>query len=388
MKTINRFVRSLFALPFFPPPKGFLVLQGRISVGSVLSLNVYNLFVSVGLASLAASLAELGRAVGALRQVATLLEEPEAADFPKAPTVGGKGSKSIDETSHHSGVVSLDFEEDDEAGPATIERGEVEFKDVWFKYRGRSDWALRGFSLMVPAGSLVALVGASGGGKSTAAALLLGLYEPATGEVAVDGHMVRQVDAPALRRSMALVPQSPMLLSGTVAEQIRLGRPHASDQEVQAAAVAADAAGFIADLHDEYETQVGQRGQSLSGGQRQRLAIARALVRRPRVLILDEATSALDARTERAVSEALRGLKGATRLVIAHRLSTVRQADLIAVVEGGKVVEQGTHDELMAKTGGAYRKMVQAAAADGPRRQGDGEGAAEAAALVLQPFRG
>ena len=232
-------------------------------------------------------------------------------------------------------------------------RGELEMRGVTFAYPGRPDLpALRGFSLTVKAGERVALVGPSGAGKSTVFRLLLRFYDPQTGQVFVDGVDVRQADPVEVRSRMALVAQESPLFSGSAMENVRYGREAATLEEVQAAVRAAQAEHFLAALPEGMDTQVGERARSLSGGQRQRLAIARALVREAPVLLLDEATSALDAENERLVQRALdQAMVGHTTLVIAHRLATVLKADRIVVMDEGRVVETGTHHELVAKNG-------------------------------------
>ena len=224
--------------------------------------------------------------------------------------------------------------------------GRVELRDVTFGY-GTSD-ALHDVSLVVEAGSTVALVGATGSGKSTLVRLLPRLYDPREGAVLIDGADVRELDVVALRSEIAVVDDDPFLFSDTVAGNIAYARPDASLEEIEAAAERAQAAGFIAELPDGYDTRVGERGLTLSGGQRQRIAIARALLADPRVLILDDATSSVDATTEREIKAALREvMRGRTTFVIAHRLSTIALADDIVVLEGGRVVARGTHDELL-----------------------------------------
>ncbi|MEM7678751.1 MAG: ATP-binding cassette domain-containing protein, partial [Myxococcota bacterium] len=209
-------------------------------------------------------------------------------------------------------------------------------------------------------GEVVALVGPSGGGKSTIAALLTRMYDPAGGELRLDGAPLTTLDPTWLRRQVGVVAQDPVLLSTSVADNIRYGRPDADDAEVMAAARAANAHDFIAGFPEGYETMVGERGVQLSGGQRQRVAIARAVLKDPRLLILDEATSALDAESEHLVQAALERLqKGRTTLVIAHRLSTVRDADRVVVLNEGKIGQIGTHDGLMAESGGLYRRLVE-----------------------------
>ncbi len=231
-------------------------------------------------------------------------------------------------------------------------RGKVAFEDVAFGY-GEGAGVLNGMSFTAAAGQTVALVGPSGGGKSTVFNLLLRFYDPTAGAVRIDGHDVRDVTLASLRSNIALVSQEAFLFDGPIRENILFGRPGASEADMQAAAKAA-ACDFIAELSGGWGAQVGEGGRNLSGGQRQRVALARALLSEAPILLLDEATSALDADNEARVQQALAGLRGTkTVLVIAHRLATVRQADRILVVEGGRIVASGAHDELM-RQGGLY----------------------------------
>jgi ATP-binding cassette subfamily B protein len=232
-------------------------------------------------------------------------------------------------------------------------RGEVVFDNVVFAYPGRNGpGALNGFSLRARPGERIALVGPSGAGKSTVLRLLLRFYDPAAGAVRIDGVDLRDADPAQVRARLALVAQDAPLFSGSVRDNILFGAPHASPASVDAAADAAQAAGFIAALPQGADTPIGEHAKSLSGGQRQRLAIARALLREAPILLLDEATSALDAENERLVQEALhRAMRGRTTLVIAHRLATVLAADRIVVMDQGRVVEEGSHAELLARDG-------------------------------------
>lgn len=230
-------------------------------------------------------------------------------------------------------------------------RGHIEFQRVTFSYDGKRN-ALEEFSLSIRPGMTVALVGPSGAGKSTVASLLMRFYDPDRGRITVDGHDLRDVTLESLRSQMGAVSQEIVLLNGTVRENIAYGRPGATLDEIVAAAEAANAHEFISSFAQGYETEIGERGVRLSGGQRQRIAIARALLKDPRILILDEATSQLDSESEHLIQEALdRLLQGRTSLVIAHRLSTIQGADLIVVMEKGKVLEMGTHEELLARSG-------------------------------------
>jgi len=264
-------------------------------------------------------------------------------------------------TVYQSGMAALDkiFELLDEQpelpdAPGAIElpriRGELRFDEVSFRYGANDDsaWALRDIDLMIPPGQTVALVGETGAGKSTFAKLVARFYDPSEGRVLVDGHDLRSVTAHSLRSQMGIVPQEGFLFAGTVRDNIAFGRPEATEAEIVSAARAVGADSFISALEHGYDTQVGERGVQLSAGQRQLVAFARALVADPRILVLDEATSNVDVRTESLIEQGLRRLvAGRTAIVIAHRLSTIRHAGRIVVLEHGRVVEQGTHEELL-----------------------------------------
>ncbi|TXG54266.1 hypothetical protein EZV62_019522 [Acer yangbiense] len=239
--------------------------------------------------------------------------------------------------------------------------GHIEFKDVCFSYPSRPDVAIfNKLRLDIPAGKIVALVGGSGSGKSTVISLMERFYEPLSGEILLDGNNIRELDLKWLRQQIGLVNQEPALFATTIRENILYGKDDATIEEITRAAKLSEAVSFINNLPDRFETQVGERGIQLSGGQKQRIAISRAIVKNPSILLLDEATSALDAESEKSVQEALdRVMVGRTTVVVAHRLSTIRNADVIAVVQGGKIVETGSHEELISNPNSAYAALIQ-----------------------------
>jgi ATP-binding cassette subfamily B protein len=244
----------------------------------------------------------------------------------------------------------------DAVRPATL-RGEVEFRDVTFGYDGVRQ-VIRGVSFHVRPGELIGLVGPSGGGKSTLANLLTRFYDVTGGSVRVDGVDLRELEQGAYRRQVGIVLQDPYLFHGSVLENLRYGMPGASLDQVIEAARAANVHDFVCKLPLGYDTLVGERGHTLSGGERQRVSIARAILSDPRILILDEATSAVDTETEQKIQEAMdRLVAGRTVFAIAHRLSTLHKASRLFVVENGKLVEQGTHAELLALPNGTYKKL-------------------------------
>ena len=244
--------------------------------------------------------------------------------------------------------------------PTSIQ-GVIEFKDVRFHYPTRTDIeVLKGINFKVQQGQAVALVGSSGGGKTTIASLLPRYYEPTAGHILLDGEPIDEIQLGWLREQIGVVSQEPVLISSTIEQNIRYGKPEATLEEVEAAAQAANALDFIRGFPEGMQTRVGEKGLQLSGGQKQRVAIARALLKNPKILILDEATSNLDTASEFLVQEALQRLmEGRTTLIIAHRLATVRNADSIFVIQNGAIVQTGKHDDLIADKNGLYFELLQ-----------------------------
>jgi ATP-binding cassette subfamily B (MDR/TAP) protein 1 len=277
-------------------------------------------------------------------------------DGPTAHKAASLFFRAVDQT------PKIDVFDQGGAEPESV-TGHIEVRDVHFAYPTALDVPVcKGYSLNVEAGQTVALSGPSGSGKSTIIALIERFYDPHSGVVMLDGIDIKTLNVRWLRSQLGLVSQEPVLFQGTVAENIRYGKPDATQAEIEEAARNANAHDFISsDLHMAYETDVGLRGGKLSGGQKQRVAIARALIRKPAVLLLDEATSALDNESERIVQAALDEIMAKqkrTTIVIAHRLSTIRNADKIAVLKEGQVIEEGTHDELLANPEGLYFNLV------------------------------
>jgi subfamily B ATP-binding cassette protein MsbA len=268
----------------------------------------------------------------------------------------------------------LDLEKEklsDEPEGVAIEQGKVEFRDVSFSYNADVP-ALRGVSFTVKPGEKIALVGPSGSGKTTLVNLIPRFYEVSEGTILIDGNDVRGMNLTDLRAQIGIVPQEVVLFAGTIYDNIRYGKLDAREQEIGEAAKMANAQSFIERLEAGYRTEIGERGVQLSGGQRQRIAIARAILRNPRILLLDEATSALDSESELMVQGALdRLMQGRTSFIIAHRLSTVHRCDRIFVLDRGTVVEEGTHEELLRNDSGIYKKLYSLQFIDeGKRNQG------------------
>ncbi len=309
---------------------GHDVIAGRMSGGELASFVFYAVLVASSFATFSELWGEVQRAAGAADRLLELLSVTPAIAAPPRPAL-----------------------------LPSPPQGRVALEGVRFAYPTRPDSAvLDGVSLAVEPGETVAIVGPSGAGKTSIFQLLLRYYDPQSGRVLVDGIDARAADPAALRKRLGLVAQDPTIFGATAADNIRFGRPDASDAEIRAAAEAAAAHGFIAALPQGYDTPLGPRGVTLSGGQRQRIAIARAILRDAPILLLDEATSALDAESEHAVQQALERLsRGRTTLVVAHRLATVRRADRILVMEAGRIVAAGTHDSLV-RGGGLYARLA------------------------------
>ncbi len=313
------------------------VAAGTMTAGELVQFVIYAVIVAGAVGALSEIWGELQRAAGATERLVELLNASDAVTDPPDP-------------------LPL---------PRPV-RGEIVFADVSFRYPARPEHkALRGVSFTVQPGETVALVGPSGAGKSTIIQLLLRFYDPATGRILIDGIDLRRMARDDFRQAIALVPQDPVIFATSARENIRFGRPDATDAEVEAAARAAAAHLFLSALPEGYDTQLGERGVLLSGGQKQRVAIARAILRDAPILLLDEATSALDAESERAVQQAVDRLSAErTTLVVAHRLATVKKADRILVFDDGQIVAEGGHDALVAE-GGLYARLARLQFTDG-----------------------
>lgn len=310
---------------------GWAVLQGSLTLGDLTMFLFYLVMLLIPLATLVNSATEFQGSLSSLDRVLDLMDEP--IEMPPAEDV-----QDLDEAAARGGIT---------------------FRQVSFHYPGSEKPVLSGIDLDIRPGETIALVGRSGSGKTTFCNLVARFYDPTEGAVLLDGTDLRKLRVEEYRRLLGIVEQDVFLFDGSIRENIAYARRHASLEEVEAAAQAAHAHEFISDLPEGYETLIGERGVKLSGGQRQRLAIARAVLADPKILILDEATSNLDTESERWIQQSLKELvRGRTCFIIAHRLSTIQHADRIVVLEGGKIAEVGSHAQLMARSG-RYRHMVE-----------------------------
>lgn len=315
---------------------GYQVIHGNVTLGTFVAFFGYLDRMYAPLRRLINSSTVLTQASASLERVMELLDEPyDIMDKP--------GAKPLEQAA-----------------------GAIEFQKVWFKYNDENEWVLKNINLSIEPGQTVAFVGMSGGGKSSLISLIPRFYDIQEGSLRMDGQDVRDLTQESLRRAVGMVLQDNFLFSGSVRDNILFGNPNATEEEIIAAAKAANAHDFIEQLPQGYATEVGERGVKLSGGQKQRVAIARVFLKDPKVLILDEATSALDLESEHLIQQALQALASQrTTLIVAHRLSTITHADQIVVVENGEITERGTHDELMVLKEGSYARLYNVQRLDG-----------------------
>jgi ABC-type multidrug transport system fused ATPase/permease subunit len=307
-----------------------LVAQGDLILADLLTFIFYTAFIGGSVGGLGDIYAQLQKTIGASDRILEILGDPSEIDLTR------------------------------DTSASTVNFGQINVQDLEFSYPSRpSVQIIKGINFTIEPGQKVAIVGTSGTGKSTLAQLLMRFYEPSSGSISLGDRSISDIDITEWRKMVALVPQEVLLFGGTIRENIAYGKPGATQEEIESAAELAYAKEFVESFPEKWDTMVGERGVKLSGGQRQRIAIARAILKNPKFLLLDEATSALDSESEKWVQSALEELmKNRTSLIIAHRLSTIRSADLIIVMEEGKIVESGSHEDLMKKKSGIYQNMV------------------------------
>jgi ATP-binding cassette, subfamily B, bacterial len=307
-----------------------LVSQGDLILADLLTFIFYTAFIGGSVGGLGDIYAQLQKTIGASDRILEILGDPSEIDLTR------------------------------DTSASTVNFGQINVQDLEFSYPSRpSVQIIKGINFTIEPGQKVAIVGTSGTGKSTLAQLLMRFYEPSSGSISLGDRSISDIDITEWRKMVALVPQEVLLFGGTIRENIAYGKPGATQEEIESAAELAYAKEFVESFPEKWDTMVGERGVKLSGGQRQRIAIARAILKNPKFLLLDEATSALDSESEKWVQSALEELmKNRTSLIIAHRLSTIRSADLIIVMEEGKIVESGSHEDLMKKKSGIYQNMV------------------------------
>ena len=307
-----------------------LVAQGELILADLLTFIFYTAFIGGSVGGLGDIYAQLQKTIGASDRILEILEDPSEIDLTR------------------------------DSSASTVSFGQIKVQDLEFSYPSRpSVKIIKGINFTIEPGQKVAIVGTSGTGKSTLAQLFMRFYEPSAGSISLGDRPITDIDITEWRKMVALVPQEVLLFGGSIRENIAYGKPGATQDEIESAAELAYAKEFIESFPEKWDTLVGERGVKLSGGQRQRIAIARAILKNPKFLLLDEATSALDSESEKWVQSALEELmKNRTSLIIAHRLSTIRSADLILVMEEGKIIESGSHEQLMKKKSGIYQNMV------------------------------